>query len=112
MGADWFGTAEVDGFQVGGAGPWKANPGVIWAEIGAAAAGGVVLPGAEPRGHHARIPGGHPARDSAGLVALESDEPVEAVTVDDLPVGCAPWPLLQVVHDAAAFAETGEPVAQ
>jgi len=26
--------------------------------------------------------------------------------VDDLPIGCAPQPRLQVVHDPAAFAET------
>src|SRR5215469_7305844 len=50
--------------------------------------------------------------NSVTLVALEPDEPVETVTVDDLPVGCAPRPLLQVVHDPAAFAEPGKPGAQ
>jgi len=50
--------------------------------------------------------------NSVALVALEPDEPVETVTVDDLPVGCAPRPRLQVVHDPATFAETGKPVAQ
>src|SRR5215475_5132357 len=48
----------------------------------------------------------------AALVALEPDEPVEPVTVDDLPIGCTPRPLLQVVHDPAPFAETGKPGAQ
>jgi hypothetical protein len=49
---------------------------------------------------------------SVALVAFEPDEPVETVPVDDLPVGCAPWPRLQVVHDPATFGQTGEPVAQ
>src|ERR1700739_3945183 len=35
---------------------------------------------------------------SVAFVTPEPDEPVETVTVDDLPVGCAPRPLLQVVH--------------
>jgi hypothetical protein len=37
---------------------------------------------------------------------------METVTIDDLPIGCAPWPCLQVVHDPATFAEAGKPVAQ
>src|ERR1700689_5832126 len=56
--------------------------------------------------------GGRPTRRSVALVALESDQPVETVPVDDLPVGCAPWPSLQVIHDPATFGQTGEPVAQ
>src|SRR6476469_6700349 len=32
------------------------------------------------------------------LAALVSDQPVEAVAVDDLPVRCAPRPGLQVLH--------------
>src|SRR6202042_1756152 len=52
-----------------------------------------------------------PGRHSAAL-ALEPDEPAEAVTVDDLPIGCAPRPLLQVVQDPATLAETGKPGAQ
>ena len=37
---------------------------------------------------------------------------METVTVDDLPVGCAPWPRLQLVHDPTAFGETGKPLAE
>ena len=55
---------------------------------------------------------GRLARRSVALVALESDEPMETVPVDDLPIGCAPWPRLQVVHDPATFGQTGEPVAE
>src|SRR6202021_117373 len=51
-------------------------------------------------------------RRSVTLIALEPDEPVQTVTVNDLPIGCAPRPGLQVVHHLAAFAETGEPGAQ
>src|SRR5579859_3731173 len=47
-----------------------------------------------------------------GALVFETDEPVQTETVDDLPVGGAPWPLLQVVYDLAAFAEPGEPGAQ
>jgi hypothetical protein len=52
------------------------------------------------------------ARRSVVLVSLEPDEPVEAVTVDHLPVRCAPRPRLQVVHDLTTFGEAGEPRAQ
>ena len=45
------------------------------------------------------------------FVALESDQPVESVTVDDLPVECAPGPPLQVINDLATFGEVGEPPA-
>ena len=51
-------------------------------------------------------------RCSAALVTLEPNEPVETVTIDDLPIGCAPRPRLQVVHDPATFAEAGKPVPQ
>jgi hypothetical protein len=44
--------------------------------------------------------------NSVALVALEPDEPVETVTVDDLSVGGAPRPRLQVVHDPAALSLT------
>lgn len=37
---------------------------------------------------------------------------MEAVTVDDLAVGCTPRPCLQVRRDLTAFAETGKPLAQ
>ena len=37
---------------------------------------------------------------------------METVTVDDLAVGCAPGPRLQVIHDPATFGEAGEPVAE
>src|SRR5215471_8769276 len=53
-----------------------------------------------------------PIRRSVALVTLEPDEPVETITVDDLPVGCAPRPLLQVVYHLAPFAEAGKPGAQ
>lgn len=43
--------------------------------------------------------------------ALETDQPVEPISIDDLPIGRAPWPLLQIVHDPATFAEPGEPCA-
>src|SRR5215471_11397629 len=56
--------------------------------------------------------GGAPTGPSVALVALEPDEPVETVTIDDLPIGCTPRPHLQVVHHPAAFGETGEPVTQ
>src|ERR1700691_5986188 len=56
--------------------------------------------------------GGRPTRRSVALVVLESDQPVQTVPVDDLPIGCAPWPSLQVIHDPATFGQTGEPVAQ
>jgi len=46
---------------------------------------------------------------SAVLAILEPDEPVEAVPVDYLTVRCSPGPLLQVIHNAAAFREPGEP---
>src|SRR5258705_11415665 len=70
----------------------------------------------DTRGHRSNPSAGRetgaPTRRSVALVALEPDEPVETVTVDDLPIGCAPRPRLQVVHDPATFAETGKPVAQ
>jgi len=46
------------------------------------------------------------------LVVLEADKPVEAETVDELSIGIAPWPFLQVLNDPATFAETGKPLAQ
>jgi len=46
------------------------------------------------------------------LVVLESDKPVKAVPVDDLAVGCAPRPYLEVIHELAALGEPGEPVLQ
>ena len=49
---------------------------------------------------------------SVALVAFESDQPAEAVTVDHLSIGCAPRSRLQVIQDTATFGETGEPVAQ
>src|ERR1700684_2097395 len=55
--------------------------------------------------------GGRPTRRSVALVVLESDQPVETVPVDDLPIGCAPWPSLQVIHDPGTFGQPGEPVA-
>jgi hypothetical protein len=57
-----------------------------------------------------RLPAGE--IHATSVARLEPDEPVETVAVDDLAVGCAPRPRLQVVHDPATFAETGEPVAQ
>ncbi len=65
---------------------------------------------AGPRGAAGKA--GASSRPSVALVVLEPDEPVETVTVDDLPVGCAPWPRLEVVHDPATLGETGKPVAQ
>src|ERR1700733_13221113 len=58
------------------------------------------------------VVGGRPTRRSVVVVALESDEPVQTVPVDDLPIGCAPWPGLQIVDDPATFGQAGEPVAQ
>jgi hypothetical protein len=46
------------------------------------------------------------------LAALEPDEPLETVTVDDLAIGCAPRPYLEVIHHPAALGEPGEPVLQ
>ena len=61
----------------------------------------------------------HPERTSAtlappgsALVILETDQPVQAVPVDDLAVGCAPRPHLEVIDHPAALAEPGEPVLQ
>ncbi len=51
-------------------------------------------------------------RRSVAPVALEPDEPVQAVAVDDLPVGGPPGPHLQVFHDPATVGEVGEPLAQ
>ena len=46
------------------------------------------------------------------LAILESDKPVKAVPVDDLAIGCAPRPYLEVIHDLTALGEPGEPVLQ
>jgi len=39
---------------------------------------------------------------SVAVAALEPDEPVDTVPVDDLSVGVSPRPHLQVIHDLAA----------
>ena len=51
-------------------------------------------------------------RHSVAFVALETDKPVDSITIDDLPIGRAPRPLLQVVHDPATFAQPGKPCPQ
>ena len=51
-------------------------------------------------------------RHSVAFVALETDKPVDSITIDDLPIGRAPRPLLQVLHDPATFAQTGKPCTQ
>ena len=55
-----------------------------------------------------RVPA--PAGRSVVRVFLESDEPVKAVSIDDLPVRGAPRMCLQLIDDLAALAEPGEPV--
>src|SRR5215813_9669731 len=53
-----------------------------------------------------------PTRRSIAFVALEPDEPVETVTINDLPIGSTPRPHLQVVYHPAVFGETREPATQ
>ena len=83
--------------------PGKSVEGASWADR-AAAEGEVEIPGAacgrlRIRGQADRLrrrstgaEGGVPIRRLVALVALEPDEPVEAVTIDDLPIGSTPWP--------------------
>ena len=55
-------------------------------------------------------------REPSDVQSLSSpsntDKPVETITIDDLPVGRAPWPLLQIVHNPATFAQTGKTCPQ
>jgi len=54
----------------------------------------------------------HLCADLPDLVALEADEPVDPMAVDNLPVVVTPRTDLQLVHNSTSVRQAREPVAQ